>query len=191
MFGPVKPDLNAIRSKASTVDKQPKPILYDNKGDPLSSENQPYTDEQWASWQRESTMWNFMKANPNAVGADLFVQYRFSDNTTWKPITDGEGHTIGYSPVEWNLAASYYFDGQVRKPWLISQLLGEVGVRTLGMSYCSGRYEGTGILFAMAQELHREEFFSGYSQESIWRFDARAAQLPDTLAEAWASLHNR
>lgn len=191
IFGPVKPDLKAIRSKASTVDTLPKPILYDNKGDPLPTSDQKYTDEQWADWQRESTVWNFMKANPNAVGADLFVQYRFADNTKWEAVTDGEGHIVGYNPIEWNLSASYYFDGQVKKPWLISQLLGEVGVRTLGMSYCSGRYEGTGILFAMAQEVHREEFFSGYSQESVWRFDARASQLPDTLAEAWALLHNK
>lgn len=191
MFGKVKPDLEAIRSKASTVEAIPKPILYNNKGEPLSVGEQPYTDEQWAEFQREATVWNFMKANPYAVGSDLFVQYRFSDNTTWKPITDSEGHTIGYSPVEWNLSASYYLDGQARKPWLVSQLLGEVGVRTLGMSYCSGRYEGTGMLFALAQEVNREEFFSGYSQESVWRLDARASQLPDTLAEAWNTLHNR
>jgi hypothetical protein len=191
MFGPIKPDLAAVRSKASTVEPLPMPIKYDDEGNKLSSLEQPYTDAEWADWQREATIWNFMKANPYAVGADLFVQYRFADATTWEAITDSEGNTIGYTPVEWNLSASYYFDGEVRKPWLVSQLLGEVGVRTLGMSYCSGRYEGTGILFALAQELHREEFFSGYSQESIWRFDARASQLPDTLNEAWSLLHNK
>lgn len=189
MFGRVKPDLTEVKAMAPEGQPIPMTPLYDKKGNKLA--DQPYTDEQWAEWQRESTIWNFMKANPNSVNADLFVQYRFADNTTWTPITDSEGYTIGYSPVEWNLSASYYFDGDVKKPWLISQLLGEVGVRTLGLSYCSGRYEGTGLLFALAQEVHRSEFFSGYSQESIWRFDARASQLPDTLAESWKALHNR
>ncbi len=191
MFGPVKPDLNTIRSKASQVPAQklPIPVLYDDKGKKL--DEQPYTDKEWAEWQRESTVWNFMKANPHAVGADLLCQYRFTDNTTWSPVTNSDGYVIGYNPIEWNLSSSYYFDGQVKKPWLISQILGEVGVRTLGMSYCSGRYEGTGILFALSQEVHRQEFISGYSQESLWRFDARASQLPDTLKEAWAALKKK
>lgn len=189
MFGPVQPNLDDIKAKSSQTDSLPMPVLYDDKGKKM--EEQPYTDKEWADWQRESTIWNFMKANPHSVNTDLFIQYRFADNTTWSPITNSDGYTIGYSPVEWNLSASYYLDGNVKKPWLVSQLLGEVGVRTLGLSYCSGQYEGTGLLFALAQEVHRSEFFSGYSQESIWRFDARASQLPDTLAESWKALHTK
>ncbi|MFA5532373.1 MAG: hypothetical protein WDA13_02145 [Candidatus Shapirobacteria bacterium] len=188
MFSPTKPEWSEIQSNAPETESLPMPVYYDDEGKKM--ETQPYTDEQWAEWQREATIWNFMKSNPYCVNADLFVQYRFTDNTTWKAITDGDGHTIGYSPVEWNLSASYYLDGDARKAWLICQLLGEVGTRTLGLSYCSGRYEGTGMLFALAQQVHRSEFFDGYLQESIWRFDARASQLPGTLAEAWSVLHN-
>ena len=189
MFSPTKPDWNQIKNEAPTSNQNlPMPIYYDKNGN--RELDQPYTDEQWAEWQREATIWNFMKSNPYSVNADLFVQYRFADNTTWEPITDSDGHVVGYSPIEWNLSASYYLDGDAKKPWLVCQLLGEVGVRTLGLSYCSGLYEGTGLLFALAQQVHRSEFYDGYSQESIWRFDARASQLPDTLAESWAMLHN-
>lgn len=189
MFGPAKPDLSEIRAQTPSGEVLPMPILYDEKGKALAGSSQPYTTEQWALWQRESTMWNFIKDNPGAVGADLLVQYRFSDNTTWAPIPCPDGGICGYKPIEWNLATSYYFDGDVQKAWLISQLLGEVGVRTLGMSYASGRYEGTGMLFGMAQVVHRGEFFAGYGPESIWTFDARASQLPDRLTESWALLH--
>ncbi|MBI4098239.1 MAG: hypothetical protein HY426_04340 [Candidatus Levybacteria bacterium] len=191
IFGNAKPDLGQVREDAPIVDDQPKPVLYDDKGNPLPREQQPYTDQQWAEFQREATIWNYLKDNPSSVGADLLTQYRFSDNSSWAPIPCGgdSGGTCGYRPIEWNLSASYYFDGQVRKPWLVSQLLGEVGVRTLGMSYASGRYEGTGMLFGMSQKLFQEEYYSGFSQESIWRLDARASQLPDTLAESWAQLH--
>lgn len=194
IFGPVQPNLQKIRQDAPRGEVQPKPVLYDDKGNPLPAEQQPYTDQQWADFQREATIWNYLKDNPSNIGADLLVQYRFADNTKWAPVTctdsDGDTYVCGYTPVEWNLSASYYFDGQVRKPWLVSQLLGEVGVRTLGMSYASGRFEGTGMLFAMAQKVFQEEFYDGFTQESIWRFDARASQLPDTLAEALSELNN-
>lgn len=194
MFGKaVPPKLAEVNNMTPVAENLPMPVLYDNKGNPLSQDKQPYTTLQWSEWLRESTMWNFLRDNPNAVRADTMIQYRFSDNTKWAPITctdsKGNSYTCGYTPVEWNLSTSYYIDGGVREPWLTMQFLGEVGVRTLGMSYASGRFEGTGMLFALAQELHREEFFSGYQPESLWRFDARASQLPDTLAEAWTTLH--
>jgi len=189
MFGPIRPDLTKIRQAAPSGEPMPKPVLYDKKGRPLADYQQPFTDQQWADFQREATIWNFLKDNPSSIGADLLVQYRFADNTSWAPIPCSDGGVCGYKPIEWNLSASYYLDGQVRKPWLVSQLLGEVGVRTLGMSYASGRYEGTGMLFGLSQKLFQEEFYSGLTQESIWRFDARASQLPDTLAEAWTTLH--
>ena len=112
--------------------------------------------------------------------------------TTWAPITchdsDGNAYTCGYNPVEWNLDSTYFTQGDVTRPWLVSQLLGEVGVRTLGMSYNSCLYCGTGMLFAMAQLKFRDEFYHGFTQESVWRFDSRASQLPDTIAEAVAAL---
>jgi hypothetical protein len=194
MFGPTAPPrLVDLQAQVPPGESLPMPMLYDEQGRPLPQAQQEYTPDQWARWQREATMWNFIRDNPYAVGSELQVQYRFNDNTSWTEVychdSDGDKYVCGYRPVEWNLSTSYYFDdGDVRKSWLISQLLGEVGVRTLGMSYASGLYEGTGMLFAMSQVVHREEFFSGYQPESVWTFDARASQLPDRLAEAWAAL---
>lgn len=195
VFGPVRPDLSKIQQQAGSGETLPRPILYDNKGDPLPIEKQPYTDAQWAEFQREATIWNYLKDNPSAISADLLVQYRFADNTKWAPITcsdsKGNSYTCGYTPVEWNLSTSYYMEGNPTKAWLVNQLLGEVGVRTLGMSYASGRFEGTGMLFAMSQDVFRQEFYEGFGQESIWRLDARASQLPDTLARAWSLLKGK
>lgn len=190
MFGPATPPhLAEVRALAPAGENQPRPLLYDDKGNPLTEDRQPYTSDQWATWQREATLWNFLRDNPKAVNADLMVQMRQTDNTRWAPVTcsDGNGGTYvcGYTPVEWDLSSSYYFDGgDVTKAWTIFQLLGEVGVRTLGLSYNSGRFQGTGMLFAMAQIVHRDAFYAGYQPESIWVFDARASQLPDTLAQA-------
>lgn len=190
IFGRVRPDLTKIRQAVPTGGESlPKLVFYDERGNPLSANKQPYTDEQWAQFQREATIWNYLKDNPGAIGADLFVQYRFADNTQWAPIPCSDGSICGYKPIEWNLSTSYYMEGDPTKPWLLSQLLGEVGVRTLGMSYASGRFEGTGMLFALSQEVFRKEFYQGFQQESIWRLDARASQLPDTLTVAWKTLH--
>ena len=197
MFGPAAPppvgDVERAAAAAGYQSGEPRPVLYDEKGNPLGADEQLYTSEQWAEWQRESSMWNFLKDNPTHAGAELMVQYRFSDNSEWRAHYCGDpAHICGWSPVEWDLSTSYYFDeGDVEKPWLIMQLLGEVGVRTLGMSYASGLYQGTGMLFAMAQVVHHESFLEGYEQEDVWVFDARALTAPDTLAKAWAALHGR
>ncbi|MFH2019501.1 MAG: hypothetical protein ABII80_02715 [bacterium] len=194
MFGPASPpSLVTIRQDMPAGEALPMPLVYNDKGKPLPDLYQPYTTKQWAEWSRESTMWNFIHDNPGHVNAELEVQFRFDDNSIWEKVycsdSNGNQYVCSYRPVEWNLATSYYFDdGDVKKAWLISQLLGEVGVRTLGMSYASGLYAGTGMLFAMSQVVHREEFFSGYQPESIWTFDARASQLPDRLSDAWAAL---
>ena len=189
MFGPTLPSLQQAQGNAAVTDNQPMPLAYDDKGHPIQNPN--LTPEQWLQTQREGSMWNYLKGE-NPFGSDLFVQYRFSDNTTWAPITchdsDGNAYTCGYNPVEWNLDSTYFTQGDVTRPWLVSQLLGEVGVRTLGMSYNSCLYCGTGMLFAMAQLKFRDEFYHGFTQESVWRFDSRASQLPDTIAEAVAAL---
>jgi hypothetical protein len=198
MFGKVAPDLTKVQAELKQYPNVnfPKPVLYDGNGKKIDQADQPYTDKQWAEWQREATMWNWLRDNPYAVKADLEMQYRFKDNSTWGAdyCSDSNSNTYicGYHPVEWNLSTSYYFDqsaDQVRKPWAIMNLLGEVGVRTLGLTYASGLYSGTGTLFAMSQLVQRDAFFKGYKQEDIWDLDARAMQLPDTMAEAWSSLH--
>jgi len=197
MFGPaVPPNLSKLYSDMPEVVEMPLPVLYDDRGNPLPEEQQDYTSAQWAAWQRESTFWNYTHDNPNFVNSELQIQYRFHDNTQWAPEyctdSDGDRYVCGYRPVIWDLSTSYYFsEGDVAKPWYIHQLLGEVGVRTLGMSYASGLYQGTGLLFAMGQVVYNEQFYKGFSPESIWILDARASQLPDSLAIAWSYLKGK
>lgn len=188
------------RNAIQLTDSQPYPIVHDANGNPLPPEQQPYTREQWAEWQRENSFWDYLKDNPNAVSGDLEVQYRFTDNSTWKEVMctryDSDNNPVsyvcGYEPVDWDLSTSYYMDGDPTNAWLAIQTLGEVGVRTLGYSYASGLYQGTGVNFALAQEVHRLEYLNGYSGvESLWTFDARALQLPATLQRSWATLHQR
>ena len=192
MFGDVIPDFG-LRDQAIVTDNQPMPIIYDTEGK-IAPDAEQWTEEQWLNWQAENSFWYLLKDNPNSVNADLFVQYRFSDNTEWAPITctdsDGGTYTCGYRPAIWDLSASYYMDGDPTKPWHVIQLLGEVGVRTIGLSYASGLYKGTGMEFALDQRMFHSIFFSGMDQESIWMFDARAMQLPDTLSEAWNLIHS-
>lgn len=189
MFGPTLPSLQQAENVKLEEDKQPMPLAYDDKGKPITNPN--ISQDQWSQYLREGSMWNYIKGD-NPFAADLFVQYRFTDNTTWKAVYCGSGdsrYLCGWDPVDWNLDSTYFTQGSTEKPWLVSQLLGEVGVRTLGMSYNSCLYCGTGMLFAMAQLQFRSEYYAGFTQESLWRFDARASQLPDTLAKAWALLH--
>jgi hypothetical protein len=77
-----------------------------------------------------------------------------------------------------------------RKPWTAMQVLGEVGVRTLGLSYASDAYAGSGMLFALAQPLVRDLYNNGLGEnkEMIFALDARASQLPGVLGEAGAIL---
>jgi hypothetical protein len=193
MFGARQPVYD--RDSVALTDNITRPVNYGADGKPVPETDleRQARDEQWLEFQKEGSFWHFLKDNPSSVSADLFVQYRFRDNTSWAPIkctdSDGNEYTCGYDPVEWKLLTTYYLDGKVRRPWLIMQLLGEVGVRSLGVSYASGRSEGTGILFAMGQLLLRDEYRDGMTQESIWRLDARASQLPATLAEAWREVH--
>jgi hypothetical protein len=189
MWGSPPGNYSSIAQEVPQGEVPPVPVLYNEKGERLRADQQPYTQQEWVDFQREATIWNWLKDNPFNIGADLFVQYRFSDNTTWAPIPCSDGGTCGYKPIDWNLTSSYFYDGQIRKPWLISNLLGEVGVRTLGMSYASGRYEGTGMLFALANRELLNRYESGFSQEDIFMLDARAMQLPDHLAEAWSLLY--
>lgn len=186
------PHFNTVWSQAQQgVIIPPRPIVYDEKGNPKPLSEQTFkTDEQWQEFLREGTVWNWLKDNPGALDADLFVQFRVNDATEWAPIPCSDGGTCGYRPVRWNLNASYFFDGDVRKAWLITNMLGEVGVRSLGFSYASNRFEGSGLLFAQAQAVFNREYYNGFSTpESALIMDARAMQLPDHIKEMLTVLY--
>lgn len=172
---------------------QPRPLDLDQNGKPKAEAEQTIKEGQWPQYLLEMSLWQYIK-DPKAFPADLKLQYRFQDNTTWAPITctdsKGNTYTCGYTPVQWAYDSSYFWQGDSRAAWLVQQIFGEVGIRTLGFSYASGPYLGTGIDFALAQGVLRDKYISGYTTpEDLLTLDCRACQYTDTLAEAWKYLH--
>ncbi len=194
IYGPVQPDFKTLWSFApNSGPLPPRPILYDEKGNELSLDQQTYkTDDQWAEFYREATIWNWLKDNPSALSAHQFTQFNVTDDTTWAPIPCSDGGVCGYTPIEWKLNASYFFSGNTKEAWLVNNLLGEIGMRTLGLSFASNRFQGSGLHFAQGQQVFNDEYYSGFtSPEYIFLLDDRAMQMPDYLALAWATIHGK
>ncbi|MBI5466455.1 MAG: hypothetical protein HY974_04155 [Candidatus Kerfeldbacteria bacterium] len=193
MFGGI-PDKGSLGKYEAVGEKLQKnegytdcPTRYDENGNALSSDQQ-LSDKRCAELLREGAMWRFITENPDRLGFDLVSQYRVRDNSTWKQVCSGSGDNTSCSLVadESKLNATYLFNTQnVMKPWTVLQMLGEVGVRSLGLSYVSGPGTGSGMLFAMAQSLMRQQYKNGVTNpEMVFAFDARALQLPATIAAA-------
>jgi hypothetical protein len=195
MFGEVPSKLDDYQKEAQTrADAQGTtscPVRYDDKGERLPTTEQ-LSQDNCAKLLREGALWNWITENPDDFGFDVVGQFRVRDNSTWTSQCSGSGeYTSCVSvPVDRKLNASYLFNtADVQKSWVIMQLLGEVGVRTLGLSYASGQFAGSGLLFAMEQPMMRQQYFDGLSSpEMLFAFDARALQLPDTLGQAWTYL---
>lgn len=163
------------------------PIKYDDLGKPLPPDQQ-ISDADCARLLREGPMWQYLTEHPDEFGFDLVSQMNIKNDGKWASHCTGSGDsTYCYLvPVENNMNASYMFStAKTEKAWTVMQLLGEVGVRTLGMSYTSGPYDGTGMLFAMGQPIVRHQYLEGISDpEMVFALDARALQLPDTMSAA-------
>ena len=70
--------------------------------------------------------------------------------------------------------------------------MGESGVRTLGFSYVSARFEGFGGNYAMAQDVFYSQYYGGFTNpEMIFVFDSRALTTPAVLDLAWAALFEK
>lgn len=161
------------------------PIRYDELGKPLPQEQQ-ITEADCAKLLREGPMWQYLTENPEQFGFDLVAQMNIKNDGTWASRCSGDGEYCWLVPLENNMNASYMLStADTEKAWTVMQLLGEVGVRTLGMSYTSGPYDGTGMLFAMGQPIVRHQYLTGItSPEMVFALDARALQLPDTMSAA-------
>lgn len=179
-----------VVAQAPKPGKADRPIKVDENGKALPDDKQPFANQQeFDNFLSEATIWNWLTKN-NPARAELFMQFRVNDQTEWAPIPCSDGGICGYTAVRWNLTSSYFLDGNTHRPWLLSQLFGESGVRTLGFSFVSGRFEGFGGNFALAQDEFYNEYYNGFNnQESIFMFDARALTTPQTLDEAWAALY--
>ncbi|HSX01620.1 MAG TPA: hypothetical protein VLF67_05255, partial [Candidatus Saccharimonas sp.] len=171
------------------------PIQRDENGKQLDDAHQ-YSSEDCARWLREGALSDMLTQNPNNFGFDLVGQFQVRDNSSWASHCTGSGKDTYCTLVATNrrLDASYLFTDagdKLHKAWTILQLLGEVGMRTLGMSYASGVYDGNGLDFAMAQPQVYNAYYTNmadpahpYNPELLFGLDARALQLPNTLGEA-------
>jgi hypothetical protein len=171
-------------------------IRRDKKGEPLPADKQ-YSSDQCALWLREGALWDMLTQDPNSFGFDLVGQFNVRDNSSWASECTGSGENTSCQLVATNrrLDANYMFtdmEAGMEKAWTVMQLLGEVGMRSLGMSYASGQYDGSGINFAMAQSgvynAYYENLSEGYNPELLFALDARALQLPTVLGSAGTTL---
>lgn len=193
IYGPNKPTKWNFPNAPATPDyKRPVDYIINDNGSrtEVDQDKQTFPDENaWRDYLAEATIWEWLRQE-NPLDADLFIQFRVNDSSEWAPIPCSDGGICGYKPVRWNLEANYFFDGEIEKASQIEQLFGEVGMRTLGFSYVSGRYEGAGLDFAQDQILFREWYYEGFpNQEAVFMFDARALTTPQMLAKSWAALH--
>lgn len=163
------------------------PIKYDDEGRPLDNSKQ-ISDQDCARLLREGPMWQFLTEHPDTFGFDLVAQLNVKNDGKWASRCTGSGDSTHCMlvPLENNMNASYMFStAKTEKAWTIMQVLGEVGVRTVGLSYTSGPYDGTGMLFAMGQPIVRHQYLGGItSVEMPFALDARALQLPITMGNA-------
>lgn len=195
LFNKSLPQSVATYQQAAPRLDQPRPLDLDKDGKPKAESDQTIKDSQWPKYLQEMSLWNYIK-DPKAFPADLKLQYRFQDNSKFAPVTctnsKGESYTCGWTPVTWDFDSSYFWQGDPTNSWLVMQMFGEVGIRTLGFSYASAPFQGTGIDFAVAQGVLRNKYVTGYSSpEDLLTLDCRACQYPDTLAKAWAYLHSK
>lgn len=203
MFGKVPGKVDAYKAQAENrrleLGLTSCPIQRDEKGEKLDS-NYQYSPEDCANWLREGAMWDLLTHDASKFGFDTVGQFRVRDNTTWASHCSGSGESTYCSLVatDRKLDAAYMFTDtgeKLQKSWTILQLLGEVGMRTLGLSYASGVYDGSGLDFAMAQPQVYNSYFTdihgpNYNPELLFALDARALQLPATLKKAGEYLHN-
>ncbi len=178
------------------------PIRRDENNKPLDDDEQ-YDPDDCAKLLREGSLWDMLTKDPSKAGADVVGQFQVRDNSEYASRCTGSGDSTTCETVvsQRRLNASYLFTDsgpKLHKAWTVMQLLGEVGMRTLGMSYASGAYDGSGLDFAMAQPQVPTAYYSDlaakdnpYNPELVFELDARALQLPATLGEAGAILYGK
>jgi len=206
MFGKVPGKVSDYQAAAENERKQlgmtDCPIQRNEKGEKLD-DNQQYSASECAQWLREGALWDLLTHDASKFGFDVVGQFSVRDNTTWASYCTGSGDstTCNLVATDRKLDASYMFtdtDRKLQKAWTIMQLLGEVGMRTLGMSYASGAYDGSGLDFAMSQPQVYNSYFTNladsknpYNPELLFALDARALQLPNVLGQAADDLYGK
>lgn len=197
MFGPTAPPpVDELQARVaeeygvSTNQDCEDQVVYNSDGTVASREEVSSSD--CARLLREGALWNWITTNPDTFGFDAVVHFRVRNNSTFAPIpcTGESGGTCGWRPIQSAFSASYKFNTpDVQDAWAVTQLLGEVGVRTLGLSYASGKNAGSGVTYAMEQQLLFNRFYSGFDMETPFMLDSRADQLPGTLLVAHEAMN--
>jgi hypothetical protein len=200
IFGQVPSSAGSLLTEADKArpsngkDNQHCAVNRDEEGNRTSE--QPYDEETCAVWLREGALWDLLTKDPSKVNADVVSIVQVRDNSAFASRCSGSGDSTSCSVVvtKRQMNASYEFTDAgegLQRAWTVMQLLGEVGMRTLGLSYASGAFDGSGLDFAMAQSQVNRSYFSDltdsqhpYNRELLFGLDARALQLPQTLAEA-------
>jgi len=181
---------NQATSKAKSQGVNTCPVKYDGKGKKADDQ---LSQSQCSNLLREGAMWNLITEDPDSLGLDLVSQFRVRDNSTWSSVCTGSGKDTSCNLVAQNrkLDASYLFNqNDTTRAWTVLQTLGENGMRALGYSYVSGPGTGSGMDFAMAQQVVRSQYLNGITNpDAVFSLDSRAMQLPSTIGTAMQELY--
>lgn len=193
MFGKLPPSLSKLQQQAARVRKSQGivncPVQYNQVGQHATPA------DSCAELLREGAMQNLLTENPQHLGFDLVAQMQVKDNSTWEPSCSPYGNTVVCTPKAINrrLDATYKFDtANATNAWTAEQLLGPVGMNTLGFGYVSGPGTGDGMNFAMAQSVIRNQYLNGITDpEMVFALDG-PVPLPGVLRAAGTELfgHN-
>lgn len=195
MMGPVQPPSLAEAREASgandqsVVDEQCRAEIRAQEADESIDDDDRLTQQECAQILREGKLWDYLVNDADDYGFDLVGHYSVVDNSTWAPIPCGgeSGGTCGYTPISRDFEAAYKLNSpDVEGPLAVLNMLGEVGVRTFGMSYASGKQRGSGIIYAMEQVQLATAFYADGTPhvETPFLLDSRADQLPGTIQRA-------
>jgi hypothetical protein len=199
MFGKVPGKVDSYLNEANDYGKKigfdACPKVHTQAGKVAGKDRQMSSTE-CSQYLREGPLWTMLTHDASQFGFDTVGQFRVRDNSSYASHCTGSGDSTSCNLVVTNrrLDAAYMFtdtNAKLQKSWTIMQLLGEVGMRTLGLSYASGQYDGSGLDFAMAQPQVYNSYYTNmadkqnpYNPELLFALDARALQLPETLGNA-------
>ncbi len=194
MMGPVEPPSLAAAQRESEVDEsvvsqQCRTEIAAQRADDTIEDEDIMTQAECAAIIREGKLWDYLVSDADEYGFDLVGHYNVRDESTWAPIpcSGDSGGVCGYRPIAREFDATYKFsNANVEEPLAVLNLLGEVGVRTLGISYASGKNQGSGLLYAMEQIALQGAYFNSgeINPETPFLLDSRADQLPSTITRA-------
>jgi hypothetical protein len=166
------------------------PAKVDNDGT-----THPMSNDQCKNWKQNAAFLKLVTGDPSKVGADVVGTFRVDNNGTFASQCSGSGDSTSCTlvPQENKLAASYQFNdngSKMASAYAAMQLLGPVGMDTLGMSYASQPYDGSGLNFGMLQNVIRY-WYKGDITKSPWMvfaLDARALTIPGALDQSLTAI---